>query len=182
VGLYPAERLFPFRAKGSLTDPEEGVKWSILVGGLPAVFLQQGLGHLSRLVVPPQTLVDEFIDLILVGLHKNRFEDVHPLVDGNGRRVFVGVLIGRHRGNAHEDVPDEVLHVRENAALGQIDGVSELMVCFDKPVLVLHSRGPLENRFSPLTPYHPDRASTLERTPISPAEEKGEVDRRSNNW
>jgi hypothetical protein len=153
---------------------------------VPAVFLQQGLGHLSRLVVPPQTLIDEFIALILVGLHKNRFEDVHPLVDGNGRRVFGGFLVRRNRRHAHEDVPDQVLEVREDAALVQVNGVSEVVVRFDKSVLVIHSEGtPEKALFSSYTKsigYGKHRGEPVEGGGFPDQSGKRDVDRWSNKW
>jgi len=127
---------------------------------LRVVFFQQGLRHFSCLVVPPQTLIDEFFILIFVCLDKDRFEDAHPLVNRLRGCVFSRLLVRWNRRHAHEDVPDKVLEVRENAALGQVDGVPELMVRFDKTVLVIHSGVPLKDRFSSLTPCPSVMAST----------------------
>ena len=164
--LHFGASVFSARAKGSLTDPGLTVKWmGVLSYGdlcrgktpeeslapddrLRAVFLQQGLGHFSCLVVPPQTLIDEFFILIFVCLDKDRFENAHPLLDRLGGGVFSRLLVCRNRRHAHEDVPDQVLKVWEHAALVQVDGVSELMVCLDKTVLVSHSEGTPEKTLS----------------------------------
>ncbi len=100
--LHFGASVFSARAKGSLTDPGLTVKWmGVLSYGdlcrgktpeeslapddrLRAVFLQQGLGHFSCLVVPPQTLIDEFFILIFVCLDKDRFSSADSWSAGTG--------------------------------------------------------------------------------------------------
>ena len=153
---------------------------------VPAVFFQQGLRHFSCLVVPTQTLIDEFFILVSVGLDKDRFEDTHSLLDRLGGCVFSWLLVCRNRRHAHEDVPDEIFEVRENAALVQVHGIPELMVRFDKTVLVIHSEGTPEKTLSisytMSIGYGKHRGEPVEGGGFPEQSDKSGVDRQSNKW
>lgn len=90
------------------------------------------------MVVSPQTLIDELLALILVGLNKNRLEEGHPLINGFCRCVFRSFTIGRNRRHTHQEVPYQILLIRKHPASAQVNRVPELMVGLDEMVLVIH--------------------------------------------